>query len=456
MPRGTVPPPPTAPPPTPFQPGAPPQPPLPIPGALGALGGLLLGELWRLLNGRPKDNERDLDDGDVIPLSPAGDVSVNFRYYARLSYSPLTRCSDGVSFPPAESEIQGPNSTGFFAAKAVRFGPQTTTFSRICGGSGNTPSTTVDVLTAIRANGDETPRVQVGDGGITAGASSSLTTTVTNIRWQRLNSDGEWEDQKIKEPRAFPPGIEPQRPLPLPPVPQPQPRPATPPQPEPQPLPAPAVPLPAPAPQPGGLPGPAPRPAPGVRPVPVPLPSTPGAPAPGGGGAITATGAPPAPARPPRVTAPGSTFLPGGQELPANGPPATPQGMANELGKLERKLEIALAPDGPLSLLELLNKVIDQVENIEFLIERLFPPGPYKFPAGQYELSPVCDRDSEGDLLPARVAPWAAGEGEFTELRRRLDALAQLLQHHKDLKQPTCGGRGNGPGSNVTVHFESD
>lgn len=148
--------------------------------------------------------------------------------------------------------------------------------------------------------------------------------------------------------------------------------------------------------------------------------------------------------------------MPGGQQLADNGPRPTPEGMATELGKLEQKLELALAPDGPLSLLELLNKVIDQVENIEFLIERLFPPPPYQFPAGAYELNPVCDRDSEGNLIEPLRAPWDAGEGEFTELRQRLDAIAQLIQHHKNLKQPGCGGRGNGPGSNVTVHFESD
>lgn len=132
------------------------------------------------------------------------------------------------------------------------------------------------------------------------------------------------------------------------------------------------------------------------------------------------------------------------------------QGVATELGKLEQKLEILLNPDDTLSPLELLNKVIDQVENIEFLIERLFPPEPYRFDAGAYQLTPICDRDPEGNLIEPLQAPWAGGEGEFTELRQKLDALAQLVQHHKTLKQPTCGGRGSGPSSNVTVHFESD
>lgn len=132
------------------------------------------------------------------------------------------------------------------------------------------------------------------------------------------------------------------------------------------------------------------------------------------------------------------------------------EGIAGELGKLEQKLEIMLAPEGPGSLLDNINRVIDQIENIKFVLESLFPPGPYEFGAGAYQLAPVCDRDSEGNLIAPLTAAWAGGEGEFAELRQRLDALAQLIQHHKTLKQPTCGGRGNGPGSNVTVHFESD
>jgi hypothetical protein len=132
------------------------------------------------------------------------------------------------------------------------------------------------------------------------------------------------------------------------------------------------------------------------------------------------------------------------------------QGIATELGKLEQKLEILLNPDDALSPLELLNKVIDQIENVEFLIEKLLPQGPYEFGAGAYRLAPICDRDSEGNLVEPLEAPWAGGEGELTELRRKLDALALLIQHHKTLRQPTCGPRGSGPHSNVTVHFESD
>jgi hypothetical protein len=133
------------------------------------------------------------------------------------------------------------------------------------------------------------------------------------------------------------------------------------------------------------------------------------------------------------------------------------QGIATELGKLEQKLEIMLNPDDSLSPLELLNKVIDQVENIKFLLESLFPPEPYTFEAGAYSLVGPCEVDAEGEPLEPITAPWAGGEGEVVEVRRKVDALAALIQAHKTMRQPICG---RPPvvitGEPVTVHFESD
>lgn len=160
------------------------------------------------------------------------------------------------------------------------------------------------------------------------------------------------------------------------------------------------------------------------------------------------------PVAPPVVTTnPGSTFLPGGIELPSNGPQATPQATAAELGKLEKKLELALAPEGPLSLRERINQAIDQIENIKFVIDALFPPGPYQFGGGQYTLTPVCERDENGQPSPDRIADWEGGEGQIAEVNNKIDALAALIQFHKELKQPTC--RGPAPtGEDVTVTFE--
>jgi hypothetical protein len=52
------------------------------------------------------------------------------------------------------------------------------------------------------------------------------------------------------------------------------------------------------------------------------------------------------------------------------------------------------------------------------------------------------------------VARWSAGAGELVELRARLDALAELIQHHKDLRQPICHVRATG--QELTVDFVED
>jgi hypothetical protein len=141
---------------------------------------------------------------------------------------------------------------------------------------------------------------------------------------------------------------------------------------------------------------------------------------------------------------------------PSQRPRPDLEGLATELGRQEQKLAQMMKGEGQRSLLDLINRVIDQIENIKFVLDNLFPPEPYSFAGGAYQLAAVCEKDAQGEPIPPREAPWAGGEGEFLELRQKIDALAQLIQHHKNLRQPICGGRGNGPGSNVTVHFESD
>jgi hypothetical protein len=49
------------------------------------------------------------------------------------------------------------------------------------------------------------------------------------------------------------------------------------------------------------------------------------------------------------------------------------------------------------------------------------------------------------------VAEWDGGEGELAEIRARLDALAQLFQFSKMLRQPIC--RSPKLGQEVTVNF---
>jgi hypothetical protein len=128
--------------------------------------------------------------------------------------------------------------------------------------------------------------------------------------------------------------------------------------------------------------------------------------------------------------------------------------MADELGKLEQKLELLLAPEGPQSIQEQLQRLADQLEEVKARLDDLSQAEAYSFGPGGYSLSPVCEVDSEGNPLPALTAEWPEGDGRLLEVNYKLDALAALAQFGKDLKQPTCGARGSGPASNVTVHFE--
>jgi hypothetical protein len=61
--------------------------------------------------------------------------------------------------------------------------------------------------------------------------------------------------------------------------------------------------------------------------------------------------------------------------------------------------------------------------------------------------------------LPARDVEWEGGSGEIVEVNRKLDALAELFQVHKELRQPVCRGAlavGQRRGRPVTVTFEEE
>lgn len=341
--------------------------------------------------------------------------------------------------------------TNSFRVSRVRWGPVTST--SFDSGTGTTTGSTGRSLELRRANGSLVRIV---------GFSSAFQTTT--------GPGGTIDSRQGNSASLSTPGGDP---LPLPgetPAPAREPRPFPRRPGEIGPAPAPPVPARAPSRAPTRAPSPSREAQPAEAPStnPARLPQTPPAPAipavgtqtprlPGGSQQLLPDGRPaPAPAPGVRPTPGGSTFLPGGPELPNNGPRPGPGGTSSELGKLEKKLEIMLAPEGDLSLLDKINRVIDQIENIKFVLDALFPPEPYRFDFGEYSLQPVCENDSEGNPLPPLTAGWGEGEGEIVEINRKLDAIAQLIQFSKDTKQPTCGGRGSGPGSNVTVMFESD
>jgi len=239
--------------------------------------------------------------------------------------------------------------------------------------------------------------------------------------------------EEIPRPRQIPalPGIAPQpnttpatKPQTLP---QQQPArptlPTTPgiPQTVPRPVPAPAIPA---------------QPATTPRPVPVPIPLLPNfqpAPAP----------LPPVTQAPAGLEVPWPSADPIGQ--PSKRPPPTLTGIATELGKLEQKVA-QIGARGPgfdvPGLLEAIGNLIND-------------PPEYNYPAGEYTLPPICERDSEGRPLPAKRAQWPSGSGEIAELRAKLDALAKLVRFHKEWKQPICPPERSMPqGQPVSVTFE--
>lgn len=70
---------------------------------------------------------------------------------------------------------------------------------------------------------------------------------------------------------------------------------------------------------------------------------------------------------------------------------------------------------------------------------------------GAYELSSPCEVDESGVPLEPREASYAGGY-VIDNISSKVDAIAQLLQHHKDMKQPNCDGS-ELPSTNVTVQF---
>lgn len=152
---------------------------------------------------------------------------------------------------------------------------------------------------------------------------------------------------------------------------------------------------------------------------------------------VTGTGIVSPPVITPPVTPPGVEVTPDGPiGQPGTPPPPTLDGIAAEVGKIEQKTR-QLLDRPPLSLTDLLAA-----------LEDLLTPEPETdpYPAGSYVLNPVCE---EKDPV---VANWSAGDGSLNLLNAKLDALAELLQAHKDFRQPTCVQGSDG--QPVTVQFQ--
>jgi len=219
-------------------------------------------------------------------------------------------------------------------------------------------------------------------------------------------------------PSPAPPPAKPLAPPVAPPIPRPDPEPPPPTQPRPSPNPRP-MPIPSPAPSPVQVPGPSQPLRPDGTPLPLPPATTP-------------------------QTPPGTEdFL--GEEIgqPQQAPPPTLQGIASEVGRIEQKLRVmSKQPSGGSADLGPL------LEQLAAILERLTA----EYPGGSYQLVGPCEPALGGGPGGSRSAAWGSGTGSFASIIARVDALAELMQHHKDLRQPIC--RQKASGEEVTVVFE--
>jgi hypothetical protein len=174
------------------------------------------------------------------------------------------------------------------------------------------------------------------------------------------------------------------------------------------------------------------------------------------GGVSMVNGTQPAPKPSPVPVTPADVVFPWPGSGPVGGPGQKPQetiqGIAQEVGKIERKLEIAFSPpkDKPGS-----NMSWDDWWDAINRIKQLLTAAADK---SGYEISSGCLPDDEpgGRNKPLR-REWDGSWAFDGMILNRLDAIAGLLQDSKDLKQPICEEPEPAPvGRNISIQFRSD
>lgn len=166
---------------------------------------------------------------------------------------------------------------------------------------------------------------------------------------------------------------------------------------------------------------------------------------------VTRTGqlSAPAPALVP-VTDPGTTFLgPTSIPLTTSGPAPNLEAMAKEMGKQEDKLERIFNAQNAKPSTDVLNNLLElAVRPLYDYIKTFFDDQP----GGEYTFQAPCEINPVTGLPNSFASSWPAQPDQFSALVARLDALAALLQIHKDVKQPVCK-QAPAVGQPVTVNF---
>jgi len=140
---------------------------------------------------------------------------------------------------------------------------------------------------------------------------------------------------------------------------------------------------------------------------------------------------------------------PGASPIPGKGPAPAPtlEGIAQEVGRIERKIEVMMTPNAP-------GNLVDQLGDLADLIGPIIGAILAASSGTVYTLDSPCEVDEEtGEKLPPVEVEAPGALTQFGAVLNRIDALAQLIQVHKNLKQPNCKTKPP-TGEFVTVNFE--
>jgi hypothetical protein len=155
----------------------------------------------------------------------------------------------------------------------------------------------------------------------------------------------------------------------------------------------------------------------------------------------------PAPKSAPAVTPTTAHFI-GNQKVTANGPQPTMTGISQELGRLESKLTTGTRNNH--NIMDDLSSLLQLTNLIKNLIDDLFDDEAQKF----YTITSPCETDTDGNRIEFK-STIAASSDRIGAVINRLNAIADLLQHTKNLKQPACPRERNiVTGEPVTVNFQ--
>lgn len=207
---------------------------------------------------------------------------------------------------------------------------------------------------------------------------------------------------------------------------------------------------PRPLPLPGGedLPdpnNPQPQPAPEVPPFPLPVPAPPLVPPLPPGQILPPGFPPPVPVPPAPVPTPPDWHFPvPGLPIPPAPPPPTLDGIALEVGRIENKVARLLTPGGGTPL--------DQLGTLVSLVSTLLEILQSITAGGSYTLEAPCETAEDGSPLVVEHT-YSGALNSFGVLSNKIDAIAAVLQTHKNQKQPICKAPPR-QGQAVTVNFE--